>query len=122
MPEEEEPATEWAKAKGHIRGQIPEIPFLHWFGGTRQIQRCGARILVSDDGKTGFGVALPTVPTGTYASQCMTYQNGTMSLLPTPGFSECLPERSEREREHEHEHRLRDRSTGGFPGFAGPRK
>jgi hypothetical protein len=46
MPEKEEPSTEWAKAKGQIRGQIPEIPFLNWFGGTRQIERCGARILV----------------------------------------------------------------------------
>ncbi len=46
MPEEEEPSTEWAKAKGQIRGQIPEIPFLNWFSGTRQIERCGANILV----------------------------------------------------------------------------
>jgi hypothetical protein len=46
MPEEDEPSTEWAKAKGQIRGQIPEIPFLNWFSGTRQIERCGAKILV----------------------------------------------------------------------------
>jgi hypothetical protein len=46
MPEEEEPSTEWAKAKGQIRGRIPEIPFLNWFGATRQILRSGAKLLV----------------------------------------------------------------------------
>jgi hypothetical protein len=42
----EEPMTEWAKAKGQIRSQIPEIPFLNWFDSTRQVRRCGTRIVV----------------------------------------------------------------------------
>jgi hypothetical protein len=43
---EEDPTTEWARAKGQIRESIPKIPFLNWFDGTRQIQRCGTRVLV----------------------------------------------------------------------------
>jgi uncharacterized protein (TIGR03437 family) len=46
-------------------------------------------IWVSDDGKTGFGAALQT---GQFAVQCMTYQNGVMSLLPTPGLTNCQPQ------------------------------
>src|SRR5262249_16695428 len=45
MPEEE-PVTEWARAKGQIRSQIPEIQFSNWFAGTRQVRRCGTQILV----------------------------------------------------------------------------
>ena len=43
---EEAPRTEWAQAKGWIRSQIPEIPFLNWFDCTRQVGRCGKEILV----------------------------------------------------------------------------
>jgi uncharacterized protein (TIGR03437 family) len=47
----------------------------------------GSLIWISDDGKAGFGGALQISPD---ATQCMTYQNGTMSLLPTPGL-QCYP-------------------------------
>jgi hypothetical protein len=43
---EEEPTTEWERAKGQIREKILEIAFLNWFDGTRQIQRCGTKLFV----------------------------------------------------------------------------
>lgn len=47
----------------------------------------GDLVWVSEDGKTGFGGAGQT---GTFVSQCMTYQNGTTTILPTPGLP-CSP-------------------------------
>jgi uncharacterized protein (TIGR03437 family) len=56
--------------------------------------RLGSLIWISDDGKTGFGGALIASTGGTLqpsvSTQCLTYQNGAMSLLATPGLS-CTP-------------------------------
>jgi hypothetical protein len=45
-PLPEEPDSVWAKAKAHIRSQIPEIAFLNWFACTRELVRCGSKIEV----------------------------------------------------------------------------
>jgi uncharacterized protein (TIGR03437 family) len=45
--------------------------------------RFGALMWISDDGKTGFGGASQDP---SFTLSCMTYQNGVMSLLPTPGL------------------------------------
>jgi hypothetical protein len=45
-PLPEEPDSVWAKAKAHIRSQIPEKAFLNWFVCTRELVRCGSRIEV----------------------------------------------------------------------------
>jgi hypothetical protein len=42
---------------------------------------------ISDDGTTGFGAGLNSQ---NYYAECLTYQNGTYTIIPTPGFS-CQP-------------------------------
>jgi hypothetical protein len=42
--------------KSRIRERIPEIAFLNWFEATRQVERCGAELVV----------AVPDEPTAAY--------------------------------------------------------
>ena len=42
---------------------------------------------ISDDGTTGFGGGINST---NYYTECFTYQNGTYTIIPTPGFS-CQP-------------------------------
>ena len=43
----EEAPSDWRVIKSRIRERIPEIAFLNWFDGTRQVERCGAALVVA---------------------------------------------------------------------------
>jgi uncharacterized protein (TIGR03437 family) len=43
---------------------------------------------ISDDGRTGFGYGYTVSP---FVEQCFTYQDGNVTIIPTPGF-DCQPE------------------------------
>ena len=51
-----EAPSDWKLIKGRIRERIPEIAFLNWFDGTRQVDRCGAALVVG----------VPDEPTAAY--------------------------------------------------------
>ena len=44
---EEEAPSEWTVIKARIRERVPEIAFLNWFEGTRQLDRCGTALAVA---------------------------------------------------------------------------
>jgi uncharacterized protein (TIGR03437 family) len=46
-------------------------------------------IWISDDGKTGFGGG--TQQTSPLVVRCFLYQDGAISMIPTPGFPNCQP-------------------------------
>jgi len=43
----EEAPSDWKLIKSRIRERIPEIAFLNWFDATRQVERCGAALVVA---------------------------------------------------------------------------
>jgi len=43
----EEVPCDWTLIKSRIRGRISEIAFLNWFNETRQVERCGATLVVA---------------------------------------------------------------------------
>lgn len=52
----DEAPSDWKVIKSRIRERIPEIAFLNWFDETRQVERCGAALVVG----------VPDEPTAAY--------------------------------------------------------